>query len=149
MYTLDVAPNIGIKLNKRIAVYGGYIWKLGIAENGRLTMKNTNIHGFRGALEINVYKGFMAVGVYERLKQFKFEEDGAERETNATGLLLWIGKKYKLAGNVYGQSQVFYNFKHDDSELYSRPFNIRFGFFFNNTGPGQKEKKQKTTKAKE
>src|SRR5690606_5935214 len=94
------------------------------------------VYGYRGFTEFMLHKGIFVHAEYEMLKtlvrdsiMFKTTESILEKKW-IDGLLLGIGKEYKIAGRVKGNMQVLYNFLNEPNSPYQNKVMVRFGFSF-------------------
>lgn len=104
------------------------------SEDFRGITKEGAVYGYRGFTELLLHKGFFVHGEYEILKTLvrdslymQVTEKVLEKEW-LSGLLIGIGREYKIGGLVKGNMQVLYNFLHEPNSPYQEKVMVRFGF---------------------
>ncbi|ELR67970.1 hypothetical protein C900_01508 [Fulvivirga imtechensis AK7] len=126
---MDITPYAGYKVTHRLEAYGGYMWRFHTDMDDGFNFNHTSISGFRGSVNYLIYKGFSAVGSYERIHKKTLPglaENGKEWHN---GVFLGISKKYKIVRSFYGSGQFLYNLAYNNESPYHRRIAVRFGFF--------------------
>lgn len=126
---LDLAPYVGYKITHRLEVYGGYVWRYHINLNDGLNINRRNVYGARGSVNYLVYKGFSAVGSYERIYRKPLPGFNETGKVWHNGVFLGISKKYKITKGFYGNGQFLYNATYQNDGPYRKRLAVRFGFF--------------------
>lgn len=139
---IDVAPYAGYKITHRLEAYGGYMWRFHTDIDDGFDFNHTSISGFRGSANYLIYKGFSAVGSYERI--YKKPLPGLPENSREwhNGVFLGISKKYKIVRGFYGSGQFLYNLTYNNEGPYHRRIAVRFGFFLDMKH--NKKRKEKT-----
>lgn len=133
---VDVSPFTAFKLSQRLSFGVGGTYRLMTREDFKGITSEGAVYGYRGFTELLLQKGFFVHAEYEILKTLvrdslytQVTEKLLEKEW-ISGLLIGIGREYKIGGLVKGNMQVLYNFLHEPNSPYQEKVMVRFGFSF-------------------
>ena len=131
--SIDLSPQLAFQWNKRISSGVGVVYWL-VPEGGLKKLRqqladNSAIYGGRVYWEYEVVRSLLLHGEYERLSQrlATTGENLTDRQWQSS-LLAGIGKTYQIAGKWQGSALVLYNFRHQQQDIHTRPWVVRFGF---------------------
>ena len=131
--SIDLAPQVAYRWNKRISSGVGLVYRLapegGIKKLRQQLTGNNAIYGGRLYGEYEVVRSLLLHGEYERLSQrvATTGENLTDRQWQSS-LLAGIGKTYQIAGKWQGNVLMLYNFRHQQQDIHTRPWVVRFGF---------------------
>lgn len=133
---VDLSPFAGFKVSPRFSFGLGGNYRLVSKPKFKGLTSDGAVYGYRAFTELMVHKGFFLHAEYEMLKtlvrdsiHFGASEKILEKEW-VDGLLIGIGKEYKIGGLVKGNMQVLYNFLNEPNSPYKEKVMVRFGFSF-------------------
>ena len=133
---VDASPFLGYKLTERLSFGFGGNYRLMTKNNFKGFTSKGAVYGYRSYSEFKVHKGFFVHAEYEMLKVpvrdsilLNVPEKVIGRGW-VDGLLVGVGKDYKIANYVNGNMQVLYNFLHEGNSPYQNRVMVRFGFSF-------------------
>lgn len=129
---IDLAPFVGYKINDRLSVYGGYLYRITFNNDEKSFVfdEPSSVYGPRVFANYKVYKGFFATLAFDRLRTHVPRLATGSETTSAwiNGGFVGVGKQYKFAKKVNGSIQGLFNFLHDANSPYQKKFNVRMGF---------------------
>ena len=129
--SLDVAPQVGYKFNKRFVVGVGGTYRKTFADTLKVTPAiPAETYGYKAFASYDVIKSFFVYGEYERMTR---EADVPNSDATATewvdGLMLGIGRRFSIHPKMYMNVLVLYNFLHEpENPIYGRQWTLKFGF---------------------
>lgn len=141
---LDVAPYAGFKITHRLDVYASYLWRYHVDFDHGVSINRRNIYGPRASVNYLVFKGFSAVGSYERIYRKQLPGMNENGKVWHNGVFLGISKKYKIVKGFYGSGQFLYNATYDNEGPYRKRLAVRFGFFLDLKSRKKQEKVEKS-----
>lgn len=141
---LDVAPYAGFKITHRLDVYASYLWRYHVDFDHGVSINRRNIYGPRASVNYLVFKGFSAVGSYERIYRKQLPGMNENGKVWHNGVFLGISKKYKIVKDFYGSGQFLYNATYDNEGPYRKRLAVRFGFFLDLKSRKKQEKVEKS-----
>lgn len=132
---VDISPFAAYKLTERLSLGLGGNYRLMTKHDFKGFTREGAVYGGRGFAEFKIYKGIFAHVEYEMMKSpqrdslvyLRLEQ---EEKIWVDGLLLGIGKDYKIAKYIKGNMQVLYNFLPEINSPYQNRVMVRFGFNF-------------------
>ncbi len=139
--TIDFGPFIGYRFNDRWSAYIGRVWKYTLVNDGSIDFGRTSVDGIRARVDFLLFKEVSAIAVYERIDKPSQNNEFSSKEYNS--YMVGINKKFRIARHLYGQGQALLNLGFDREGPYARPYNLRFGFFYNKTSSKIKRAKKR------
>ena len=132
-FSIDLAPQLAYRFNKRISSGVGVVYRLapegGLKQLRQQLNSNKVVYGGRLYSEYEVVRSLLLHGEYERLSQgVAATDEQPGRRWWQTSLLAGVGKTYQIAGKWQGSVLLLYNFRHQQQEIHTRPWVVRFGF---------------------
>lgn len=133
---IDLSPFVAYKISGRWSAGVGGSYRLVTRENWRGLNQRGTVYGFRAISEFKLYKGFFAHLDYEQMKVslsdslFGKQQGELSKRGWIDGLMIGMGKDYRIAKYVKGNMQVLYNFLHERNSPYKDKVMVRFGFSF-------------------
>ncbi len=139
---IEFAPQVGYRLNKKVAIGAGSVFRIDFAGNGWYindTSVVTNINGFNFFTEYVLYKGFYAYGEMEQLRTTQTTDQGTEKEQQTRfwvpGAKLGIGKQFRMHTYVNGTLMLVYKFLYYESATPRKSrWEFKFGYRLNGDG---------------
>lgn len=112
------------------------------------------VYGYRGLTELSLHKDFFLHAEYERLNTLISDsifmqvlKNVLEKEW-VDGLLVGVGKEYKIWGLVKGNMQLLYNFLHTPNSPYQEKVMVQFDLSFGLKDKSTPERPGPTIKGK-
>jgi hypothetical protein len=129
---LDIAPSLGYRFSKKLALHSGYIYRFTFDKPNTTFLWEAPTYGPKVFATYMVKKGFYGTLSYEALRtnvprNFPLAETGRDWVHNG---FAGVGKAYKVSKYLQGNMLFLYNVLYNSRTPYARPYNIRMGFDF-------------------
>jgi len=135
----DVTPIIGFQVNTKLLAWAGYMLRVNFNTDEKSVKLKSRTYGPRISFNYDVYKGFYTRATGELLRVNSLDNNGNPSRSWLPGLLIGLGKDYKIGGLLNGDVHALYNVLYSSTESpYPKRFNIRFGFYINSLKKQQK-----------
>jgi hypothetical protein len=134
VYSVDFAPQVGLKLSGRFTIGVGGIYRVGLNEKFDFWAEGMGIYGYRYYGQINLLKGFYLHGEMEQLRLQKYTAPKFSIEQRAQKLQnfhVGLGKRYALSKKWHGNVLVLYRGELEGHMPSMNKINLRVGFDFN------------------
>ena len=127
---VDFNPQIAYRIHKKWSAGVGATYRSSFGGGERfISGEEHETYGGRLFTDYTFFKSFFAHGEFEKIHTNYLDPDEDRLVGQwSSGLLVGIGKKYRLVKKVEGNVMILYNFLHDEPGPYERPWVIRFGF---------------------
>jgi hypothetical protein len=128
--TLDLSPVVGYRINKLFEVGVSATYRVSFEASSRTITQNEAVYGQGIWANHQFYKNYFGYVEGERMSTVTTQNDISTRSWKE-GLLVGIGRKFKVAKWMEMQALVLFNLLYDNQdELYASPVVFRTGFRF-------------------
>jgi hypothetical protein len=129
---LDIAPSLGYRFSKRLALHSGYLYRFTFDKPNTAFQWKGPTYGPKVFTTYMVKKGFYGILSYEALRtnvprQLVFPETRRDWVYNG---FAGVGKAYRVSKYLHGNMLFLYNVLYSAKTPYAKPYNIRMGFDF-------------------
>lgn len=134
VFTIDWGMQLGYKFSSRLLAGVGGVYRMEVSESYNSLVKSAGIYGYRSFININLVKGFYALGEFESLHANAFFNPQTQAEVKSQQVhngYFGLGKKYDISRKIRGSAIVLYRAEFEGDLPSASRINLRIGFDYN------------------